>query len=424
MRRFWNKILVIFLLMFFLLSLIILAQAEIRKSKNRITPPDTSGIIKGELPDKADEIEIGEEGISIRTKEGKRVIIGKGESDADISLDENKIKIGKTEIDLKDLQDSLRLKIPKIEISSPKIHVESSNADIVRFGKDIIVEEDETVDGSVVAIGGNIEVKGTVNQDAVAVWGSVKVASTGVIEGDVVSVGGEVQKETGATVRGKKTTVSFGPKGLVGFPPFMGMGGFHGFAFFARIIKIIFFLFLGIVVISIVPRHVTKVKEKINQDFFKCVLAGFIAEILILPVFLLLIITIIGIPVAILVEPLVIVVSFFLGYTGVSYFVGERLKSRTSLKPETPVMTLIMGVLAVEAVLLFARILGIIGHFLFPISLILTLLGWAIWYVAVTAGFGAAILTRLGTRPKDMIFPSLGTLGANQSSTGESSSNA
>ena len=422
MKRFWYKILAIFLLIFFSSALALLAQAEIRKTKAKNAPPDTSGIIKGKLPDKAEEIEIGEDKISIRTKDGKRVVIGKGESDADISLDENKIKIGETEINLKDLKDSLRVKIPKIEISSPKINVEPSSADIVRFGKDIVVEEDETVDGSVVAIGGNVEVKGTVNQDAVAIGGSVKVASTGVIEGDVVSVGGEVQKDTGATVRGKKTTVSFGPKGLVGFPPFMG--GFRGFAFIARIIKIIFFLFLGIVVISIAPRNVTKVKDKINQDFFKCALAGFIAEILILPIFLLLIITIIGIPVAILVEPLLIVVSFFLGYTGVSYFVGERLKSRTSLKPETPVMTLIMGVLAVEAILLFARILGILGHFLFPISLILTLLGWAIWYVAVTVGFGAAVLTRLGTKPKDMIFPSLGTLGANQSSTGDSPSNS
>jgi hypothetical protein len=420
MKRSWYKILIIILLMFFSSALILLAQAEVRKAKARNAPPDTSGIIKGKLPDKAEEIEIGEDKISIRTKEGKRVVIGKGESDADISLDENKIKIGETEINLKDLQDSLKIKIPKIEISSPKIHLESSNADIVRFGRDIVVEEDETVDGSAVAIFGNVEVKGTVNQDAVAVWGSVKVASTGVIEGDVVSVGGDVQKDTGATIRGKKTMVSFGPKRLVGFPPFIG--GFSGFAFIARIIKIIFFLFLGIVVISIAPRNVSKVKEKISRDFFKCVLAGFIAEILILPVFLLLIITIIGIPVAILVEPLLIVVSFFLGYTGVSYFVGEKLKSRTSLKPETPVMTLILGVLAIEAILLFARIVGILGHFLLPISLVFTLLGWAIWYVAVTVGFGAAVLTRLGTRPKDMIFPSFGPLGANPNSTGESPS--
>lgn len=421
MKRFWYKTFFVLLLMFFSSALVFLAQAEIRKSKAKNVPSDTTGIIKGKLPDKAEEIEISEDKISIRTKEGKRVVIGKGESDADISLDENKIKIGETEINLKDLKDSLKVKIPKIEISSPKINVEASSADIVRFGRDIVVEEDETVDGSVVAIGGNVEVKGTVNQDAVAVGGSVKVASTGVIEGDVVSVGGDVQKETGATVRGKKTTVSFGPKGLVGFSPFIG--GFHGLAFIARIIKIIFFLFLGIVVISIAPRHVAKVKEKINQDFFKCALTGFIAEILILPIFLILVITIIGIPVAILVEPLLIVVSFFLGYTGVSYFVGERLKSKTSFKPATPIMTLIMGILAVEAILLFARILGILGNSLFPLSLIFILLGWTIWYIAVTVGFGAAILTRLGTRPKDMIFPPVGTFGDNKSSTGEAPSN-
>ncbi len=416
MKRSRFRIITVFLLMFFSSALILFAHAEIRKSKSKSVKPDTTEIKKGKLPDEAEEIEIGEDKISIRTKDGKKVIIGKGEAEEEISLDGDRIKIGKMEIDLRNLEDSLKREIPKVRIS-PKIFVNPRNEDIVKFGRDVAVEEDETVNGSVVAIGGNIEVKGTVTEDAVAVWGNVKVASTGVIEGDVVSVGGEVQKETGATVRGKKTTVSFGPKGVFRFPPFLG--GFSGFAFFARIIKIIFFLFLGIVVISIVPKHVTKVKEKISQDFFKCALIGFVAEIMILPVFLLLIITIVGIPVAILVEPLLIVATFILGYTGASYFIGEKLKDRTSLKPETSIMTLVIGILAVEAVLLLARVLGILGHTLFPISLILTLLGWVIWYVLITVGFGAAILSRLGTRPKDVIFPPIATVNPNKNSTSE-----
>ncbi len=411
------KILIVFLVIFFSSALILLAQAEIRKSKSKIVKSDTSAVKKIDLPDKAEEIEIGENGITIRTKEGKRIVVGKGQSDEDISLDENKIKIGETEIDLQNLKDSLKKEIPRIEISIPKIPEEPSTSDIVKFGRDIVVEEDETVDGSVVAILGNIEIKGTVNRDVVAVFGNITVVPTGVIEGDVVSVGGEVQKETGATVRGKKTTVSFGPKGVLRFPSFIG--GFSGLAFFARIIKIIFFLFLGIVVISIAPRQVTKIKDKIGQDFFKCALIGFVAEIMILPIFLLLLITIIGIPLAILVEPLLIVVSFILGYTGISYFIGEKLKGKTSLKPESPIMTMILGILAVEAVLFFARLVGVLGHSFFPISLILTLFGWAIWYVVITVGFGASILTRLGTRPKDIIIPSPVAINPDKNSTGE-----
>ncbi|MFH1336253.1 MAG: hypothetical protein ABII96_07020 [Candidatus Zixiibacteriota bacterium] len=417
MKHSWLKIFITFVLVFFSSLLILIARAEIRKSGGGKVNSDTTGIKSSKLPSEAEEIEIGENGIVIRTKEGERIVVGKGQTGADISLDENRIKIGDKTIDLGDLEDSLKVKIPKIEISAPRIHVRSGGEDIVKFGKDVVIEEDETIDGSVVIICGNLEVKGTVNEDAVAIWGDVKVDSTGVIEGGVVSVGGEIKKEDGATVRGQKTTVSFGPKGLFRLTPFTG--GFYGFAFFARIIKIILFLFIGIVVISIVPRHVSKVKDKISEDFFKCALIGFVAEILILPVFLLLIITIIGIPLAILVEPLLVVATFILGYTGVSYFIGEKLKARTSLKPETPIMTLIIGILAVEAVLLLARVVGILGHPLTPISWILTFFGWAFWYVVITVGFGAAILTRLGTRPKDpFIFP-ITAAPPDKGSTGE-----
>jgi hypothetical protein len=417
MKSSWLRIFITLVLVFFSSLLILIAQAEIRKTGGGKVDPDTTGMKKSKLPSEAEEIEIGENGIIIRTKEGEKVVIGKGQTGADISLDENRLKIGNRTIDLEHLEDSLKVKIPKIEISAPKIHVRSGGEDIVKFGKDVVVEASETIDGSVVVICGNLEVKGTVNEDAVSICGDVKVDSTGVIEGSVVSVGGEIRKENGATVRGQKTTVNIGPKGVFRFTPFAG--GIYGFAFIARIIKIIFFLFIGIVVISIAPRHVTKVKERINQDFFKCALIGFVGEILILPVFLLLIITIIGIPLAILVEPLLVVATFVLGYTGVSYFIGEKLKSSTSLKPETPIVTLIIGILAVEAILLIARLIGILGHPLTPISWILTFFGWAFWYVVITVGFGAAILTRLGTRPKDpFIFPITAT-PPDKGSTGE-----
>jgi uncharacterized membrane protein len=420
MRCSFVKIPIIFFILFLSSMLIFFAHAEVRRSKSQIDKPDTTEIKKEKLPSEAEEIQISEDGIYIRTQEGKEIKIGTGESETDISVEEDKIKIGKLEIDLKSLEDSLKKEIPKIKIS-PKIQVNAGGEDIVKFGKDVVVVEDETIDGDVVVIGGKIDVRGTVTGNAVAVGGDVSVASTGEIEGDAVSVGGEVKKEPGAVVRGQKATVSFGPKGLFKFPHFMFppfMGGFYGFALFARIFKIIFFLFLGIVVISIAPKNVAKVKDKIRQDFLKSALVGFAAEILILPIFLILIVTIIGIPVALLIEPLLVLAALILGYTATSYFVGEKLKQSTNLKPETPLMTLVIGILAVEAVLLLARIVGIFGHPFSALSWILTFFGWAIWYLVMTVGFGAAILTRLGTRPKEVSLATAPT-NATKNNTGE-----
>lgn len=385
-----------------------------RVSKKERPKPDTTRTQEGKLPSKAPEIHIDKEGIRIRTDEGKELKVDRRETEGGVVIDDEGIQIGDLKIDLKELKNTQN------EMSSREKSkkVYTLGQDIVKMGRNIVVEEYEEVDGDVVAIGGDVSVKGTVTGDVVAVGGDVFVASTGIIEGDAVSLGGEVEKEAGAVIRGERVGISFLPKRSVkpidplgfllgfpsphmfGFPPFFG--GFKGLALFARIIKIIFFLFLGIVVISVVPKNVSKVKDKIRQDFLKSVLVGFAAEILILPIFLLLIVTIIGIPVAILVEPLLILVALILGYTGISYFIGEKLREGTNLKPETPLMTLVIGVLALESVLLLARVVGILGDFLFAFSWILTFIGWMIWYVAITVGFGASILSRLGTRPKEV----------------------
>ncbi len=367
---------------------------------------DTAEIQEGELTSKAAEIRIDQEGIYIRTEEGKELEVGQKEAEEGIIIDEDGIKIGDLKIDLEELEG---LEIPPIE-RTKKVY--TINRDIVKTGRDIVVEEYEEVEGDVVAVGGDITVKGTVTGNVIAMGGEIFVASTGVVEGDAVSIGGDVVKEAGAMIKGERVGISFFPKRflrpihplglpsphILSFPPFIG--GLHGFALFARIIKIVLFLFLGIVVISIVPKNVTKIKDKIRQDFLKSALVGFVAEILILPIFILLIVTIIGIPVALLVEPLFILVALILGYAGVSYFIGEKLREGTSLKPETPMMTLVIGILVLESILLLAKVVGIFGNFLFAFSWILTFVGWMIWYVAITVGFGASILTRLGTRPK------------------------
>lgn len=399
MKNFFKKTWTIALTLFLLAVPFVFGQTgKERVSQKEKTKSDTTEVEKGKLPSKVAEIRIDEEGIFIRTQEGKELRLGKTEKEGKSVIDKEGIKIGNLKIDLKQLKD---LKIPPIEIESleKSKKVSTVNRDIVKVGRDIMVEENEKVDGDVVAVGGDVTVKGTVTGDVVAVGGDILVTATGVIEGDASSIGGDIEKETGAEIRGKRFR-TFLPK--IFFTPPTFFGAFQGVALFARILKIVLLLFLGIVVISIVPKNVAKVKDKIRQDFFKSALVGFAGEILIIPVLLLLIITIIGIPVAILVAPLLILAALILGYTGISYFIGEKFRESTSPIPESPMMTLVIGILAVESVLLLARVVGIFGHFLFAFSWILTFIGWMIWYVAITVGFGASILTRLGTRPKEV----------------------
>ncbi len=100
---------------------------------------------------------------------------------------------------------------------------------------------------------------------------------------------------------------------------------------------------------------------------------------------------------------------------------GEKLQEHTSLKSDTKIMMLIMGVLAVEVMPLTARMLGIFGGPFSPFAWIITFLGWMIVYVVITVGFGAAILTRLGTRPKE-VKPATVAVNASRTDSHQTSS--
>ncbi|MGB8657991.1 MAG: polymer-forming cytoskeletal protein [Candidatus Zixiibacteriota bacterium] len=399
MRSFFGKTLTILALLFLSCALVLFAQTQTKGGKSKGNQADTTEIKKAGLPSQAEEIEISEGKISIRTKDGKKLIL-KGEEGGEEAKPEE--KGAEEEIDLKNLEDVSKTKLPKKLDISPQGPYHEWSRDIVKMGSNVVVEEDERVGGDVVAIGGDVQVKGNVSGNVVAVGGNVEVFPTGVVEGDAVSVGGQVTKHSGATIEGQKVDVGFGGrlhKLPIVFP--LMLTHFTALAFLVRIFKIVFFLFLGIVVISVVPKHVTKVKEKVRRDFLKSALVGLAGEILALPILIILIITIIGIPVAILVEPLLILAAVILGYTGTCLVIGEKLRQRATPKADTQILTLVIGVLAVEVVPLLARLLGLAGGFLSPFGWIATVLGWMIGYLVITVGFGASILTRLGTRPKD-----------------------
>ncbi len=85
-----------------------------------------------------------------------------------------------------------------------------TDSDIFRFWGDVTIEPDEIIKGAVVTVRGTIEVKGEVDGDVVAVFGSVELDSSAYIDGDVVSVGGKIYRDNGAIVEGDlvQTTIT------------------------------------------------------------------------------------------------------------------------------------------------------------------------------------------------------------------------
>ena len=453
MRVSFTKATLICLLFCLAAMLWLRVQAQVNESPEEAGSPDVEESITDDFSFEAEEISISEGRIYVRTSEGKelligpegrihlptedgkRIVLGGDELAEEIIIENGKIKIGDREFDFRDLSDLETLtgiealevleEIVPPRLPRPRVRPRPfTSGGVFRMGKDLTVEEDEEIDGDIVALGGSVEIRGTVTGNAVAIGGDVEIFDTGIVEGDAVAVGGHVIRQGDALVKGEKVSIAFFSGPRFRFPslhapfPFF-LTGFRApaWAFFARILKILLFIFVGIVTLSVLPRHVGKVKEKVKRDFLKSGLVGLAAEILIIPIFILLIITIIGIPVALLVEPLFIIAALILGYTGVCLFIGEKLQEHTSLKPDTKIMILVIGILAVELVPLLARVLGFFGGPFSPLGWVVAFIGWMIGYVVITVGLGASILTRLGTRPKE-VSPAAATVAPANSDTG------
>jgi len=363
----WTKKILIFNL-FLIFSLF--SPGKIFCEEKKITPNDTL---------KAIETETGDDEIILVTPEGK----------------EYKYKAEVTE-----------KVILKEEILSAKEKKEKKlsliQKDIVKVRVDIIIDEDQEIEGDVTALGGDVVVKGVVDGSVVALGGDILVTSTGIIEEDATSVGGEVKIEPGGIIKGERVALKGKIPGISFFPYLLQPKVvLRGFGIVTKIVKILLLLFLGMIVFSVVPRNVGKIKDKVEKEFLKSILVGLLAWVLFLPAFVLLLITIIGIPLAILL-PLVVIVALLLGYTSVSLYVGEKIKQNTNIKPQTPLLTVFLGIIAVELISIIGRLTGIFGEGLLPLYGIFTFIYWVTIFIILTAGLGSVVLTRFGTRPKEI----------------------
>jgi cytoskeletal protein CcmA (bactofilin family) len=95
--------------------------------------------------------------------------------------------------------------------------LEELEGDIVKFADDIYIDEDEVVQGDVVAIGGDIIVEGTVVGNVVTTGGDILLGGDAEVQGDVAATFGEVTVEPGAIIDGDVIEIDLG--GAHAVPP-------------------------------------------------------------------------------------------------------------------------------------------------------------------------------------------------------------
>jgi uncharacterized membrane protein len=201
-----------------------------------------------------------------------------------------------------------------------------SSRDVVRLFGNITVKQGQIVQGDVVCVGGSIDLEsGSVVQgDAVAVGGSVTVNEGALVLGQAVAVLGDVDVDRGGQVMGEHVQVGLGKlfgsrtrrsSRLLSLGPF---GLFPTIALFA-----IMYL-VGLVTLRMWPERVRNVSHAMFESPVRAFTIGFLCWLLLLPLIVLLVISIVGIPIIALL-PIIMFLSIVVGLSSLALRIGESL---------------------------------------------------------------------------------------------------
>jgi uncharacterized RDD family membrane protein YckC/cytoskeletal protein CcmA (bactofilin family) len=216
----------------------------------------------------------------------------------------------------------------------------------------VAVMGSNTVDGSVghdaVAVMGEAFINGTVDHDVVAVAGSVTLGPSAIVRGDVVCVGGTLRRSPGATVQGRVVTQSFGfgqpmrflaPDIVWRHDRWRSDPGeiFQNFYHSWRGVFALFSLCVYALLAILFPEGIRRCGNVLSQRPMLTILTGLLALLAVPLIFILLLVTVVGIPVAILVLPCAIVAAGLFGKAALYSLLGRSL-SHDRMHPASAVL--------------------------------------------------------------------------------------
>lgn len=246
----------------------------------------------------------------------------------------------------------------------------------LRIGQDITVEQGQRVDNAV-AVGGQITISGLVEKNVLAIGGSVVLTNNAVVRGNVIVMGGVVARGSGALVFGDITEINSST--LSDAFSSAIRGELSGWSLILDVISLCFFaiiLIIALFMTLLIPGALTAVSDTIQEHKAKSFFWGFLTTLLIVPFFMLLAISIVGIfliPAAFAALLLAAIIGFIAFGALVGRFIVSRIfrSAGRSLARET----------------------------LIGLSL-LWLLGWAPFYIgiiikilSITFGLGGLVLS-------------------------------
>ena len=286
---------------------------------------------------------------------------------------------------------------------------ESINGNLSLFGGDVTLAKDAEVDGDLTVLGGQISIKedAKVDGNLTVLGGQVILESGSEIDGDVTNLGGQIIRRENVKIGGEwhnfggteeGTTPSTPDDGdvapeelpddrteeMISTTSSWSMSGMI-FGFLGEILSILLrtlvFGLLGLVLTLFLPQHVRRVGYAAEKAPVASAAVGCFSIPALLVLSLVAVVTIIGIPIAILI-PFFATAGAVLGWIGVGFFFGNRLLKMAEIRSPRPAAAAAIGAGSLVFVGSLAQIIPILGDLVMPFI--------GIW------GLGATILTRGG----------------------------
>ena len=274
---------------------------------------------------------------------------------------------------------------------------EEHSDDIVKVGESVMVKAGDVVAGDVVVFGGNAIIEGTVVGSVVVLGGEIRARRGSEIKGDIVSIGGTIQEDEDVVIRGEKILIG-GVASRIG----------DELNISARMLRILLFmmlLFVNLVLYFItmlfLRGRVIRASEHLSFGLLKCFGAGVLTCVLVtfamLIVMIPLIITIVGIPLAVILGMSWCGVVVIAGTVFV-YALGRTIAARMGSGDTGEFTRLAIGLAVLTIPSLIAFVIDTVGG---PMPLYFFLQGTAmlVWFFGFLVGLGAIVLSRFGTRP-------------------------
>lgn len=246
--------------------------------------------------------------------------------------------------------------------------------DLVCIGGTATVEG--KVEGDVVVIGGKLNFSGEA-ENVVAVGTRAKIAPGSVINGDLVHVMGSLEKDPEVTVQGQSIDVGSH------LPPNIRRllsHGLLGLIVVFRLISLIISLVLLLILSLLAPDRIERMSEMLEPRWPASLGVGVAGYLVFIVLAVILAITLIGIPLALLLG-LAVWILGLMGIAAIMALLGRRVGLGTGLIGPEP--SLIACVLVGFLVIALVRFIPVVGELA--------------WLVLSVLGLGLALLTKVGS---------------------------